>query len=148
MKIIQAGIVKGDIIWDDLKSYYDDLAFLENKEVIVTIEEVSTISWRQHKGYRGIILPQILEAIESEGLFRFPEEYHKRQKLEVIHHFLKRMFLNTVIDSKIGKFEFETSTAGMTKDQTSQYWESIAKWYAETFKKELKMPEKPQEETH
>lgn len=132
----------------DKADYYDVLSFYEDEDAKITIESISKASAAWHRGYRGVILPQVLEIIEAEGLFKFPEEYKRRQKLNVIHHWLKRMFLNTSIDTKVGKFEFEVSTAEINQKQSSEYLESIVKYIAETFGVALKMPEPQEEEKH
>lgn len=142
MKFTFVANVHGDIIPFDRAEYFNDISFFEGQEVLVVIKSVSHTTAQQIRGYRGIIIPQVLEAIEKEGLFRFPEEYTQREKKEVVHQFLKKRFLHTSVDTKIGEFEFEKSTADLNKSEVERYWEDIAKWFSETFFMELKMPEK------
>lgn len=91
-------------------------------------------SAEQNAGYWSVIIPQVVEQLEARGT-EFPVGFEKE---DVIHGLLHKLFLTTEFMGE----RVTISTAKLTKEQFTEFYEKIAKWYAESFYKELKMPEK------
>jgi len=91
-------------------------------------------SIEQNRGYWAVIIPQIIRQLDARGT-QFPIGFEKE---DVVHGLLHKLFLTAEFMGK----EITISTAKLSKDQTSEYWERISLWYAETFQEELIMPKK------
>lgn len=130
--IFQVAISNGKLSITNRKRFDQDISSLKDGPYEILIRRKNRRSNPQNNYYHGIVITEIR--------IRLTELGHRIED-EQVHELLKAKFLSVPISNESGEVEYiPGSTAGLNKEEFSQYLEKVIEWAAEFLGIEIPEP--------